>query len=390
MRSLTKTEQGRLAFLTSKSIAVTLIQSTGNGLKKSIMDATAPVRLFLKNNGVHDYGIQSQGPENKVKVESYLVREWSMDKSVASLYRPHTKKGDPRIWFTGLKNYAKADDILAMMVFEEKLYVINLTQLPVVEFVEGILATPLKEVVEQLSYNVNAVAIELLNKLKSLAHQGFISSPVDADTAVGRVLESALGIQINCSKKPDYKGIELKAFRERRTNRKNLFAQVADWDLSKLKSSEEILEHFGYKRGNEFKLYCTVSTIKKNSQGLIFRMDNNLAQLVENSIDIGDFAVWRLEKLHARLLEKHNETFWIAAETKRIDGVECFRYNKVEHTYKPIVSQFDVLLEQGMITMDHVIKRSQGKVCEKGPLFKIHPQSLNLLFPPSKVYDLLG
>lgn len=226
-----------------------------------------------------------------------------MDKSVASLYRPHTKKGDPRIWFTGLKNYAKADDILAMMVFEEKLYVINLTQLPVVEFVEGILATPLKEVVEQLSYNVNAVAIELLNKLKSLAHQGFISSPVDADTAVGRVLESALGIQINCSKKPDYKGIELKAFRERRTNRKNLFAQVADWDLSKLKSSEEILEHFGYKRGNEFKLYCTVSTIKKNSQGLIFRMDNNLAQLVENSVDIGDFAVWRLEKLHARLLE---------------------------------------------------------------------------------------
>jgi hypothetical protein len=47
-------------------------------------------------------------------------------------------------------------------------------------------------------------------------------------------------------------------------------------------------------------------------------------------------------------------------------------------------------LEQGIITLDHLIKRnSKGIVVEKGPLFKIKPNSLNLLFPPSNIYDLL-
>jgi hypothetical protein len=90
-----------------------------------------------------------------------------------------------------------------------------------------------------------------------------------------------------------------------------------------------------------------------------------------------------------RLLEKHNETFWIAADSLIIDGKEHFQYKKVEHTKKPIVSQFDILLEQGIITLDHLIKRKAGKVEEKGPLFKIKPNSVGLLFPPSKLYSLL-
>ncbi|MBK7945209.1 MAG: hypothetical protein IPJ85_07865 [Flavobacteriales bacterium] len=104
---------------------------------------------------------------------------------------------------------------------------------------------------------------------------------------------------------------------------------------------------------------------------------------------IRDFASWTLSKLHERLLEKHNETFWIAAESSREDGVEYLHYTKVEHTRKPIVSQFDLLLEQGIITLDHLIKRTlTGKTVEKGPLFKIKPNNVGLLFPPSRVYDL--
>jgi len=59
----------------------------------------------------------------------------------------------------------------------------------------------------------------------------------------------------------------------------------------------------------------------------------------------------------------------------------------VEHTKKPIVSQFDILIEQGIITLDHLIKRkSTGSVVEKGPLFKIKPNALGLLFPPSQLF----
>ena len=90
------------------------------------------------------------------------------------------------------------------------------------------------------------------------------------------------------------------------------------------------------------------------------------------------------------MLEKHNETFWIAADSKIIDGKEYFQYKKVEHTKKPIVSQFDILLEQGIITLDHLIKRTKtGGAAEKGPIFKIKPNSLDLLFPPSQLYNLI-
>jgi hypothetical protein len=188
---------------------------------------------------------------------------------------------------------------------------------------------------------------------------------LQADTAIGRTLETLLGIDINSSKKPDYKGIELKSYRDKRGNRKNLFAQVPDWNLSKFKSSAEILNTFGYIRGDDFKLYCTVSTLVRNSQGLKLKMNAEISQLIENSdkASVGDFVVWGLETLHKRLLEKHNETFWIAADSVIIGGKEHFQYKKVEHTKKPIVSQFDILLEQGIITLDHLIKKkSTGSV----------------------------
>lgn len=61
----------------------------------------------------------------------------------------------------------------------------------------------------------------------------------------------------------------------------------------------------------------------------------------------------------------------------------------VLHTKKPIASQFDILLEQGEITMDHLIKRNErGRGNEKGPLFKINTNALGLLFPPPETYAL--
>jgi len=232
----------------------------------------------------------------------------------------------------------------------------------------------------------------LLGLLNQIATRGPIEAMLNADTSIGRTLETLLGIDINSSKKPDYKGIELKSYRDRRGNRKNLFAQVPDWNLSVFKSSAEILNAFGYNRGDDVKLYCTVSSLMRNSQGLKLRLDSKINQLLENSDKpaIGDFVVWQLETLHNRLLEKHNETFWIAADSILIDGKEYFQYKKVEHTKKPILTQFDILLDQGIITLDHLIKRkSTGSVVEKGPIFKIKPNALDLLFPPSKVYSLI-
>lgn len=392
MRVLTDLEQSKIKILTKNQVSLSLIEPTETGLKKSIMDATGSVRNFLKENNIHDYDIQGQGPENKVQINAIIYQDFQVIQSIASLYRPQTKKGDPRIWFSGLTKIANPNDLIAMIFYSGTFHIFNLTQLNVEALLNSNLINPLKELISEISGKANEVAFELLAMLRKVASSGPIPSMVAADTSVGRTLETALGIDINSSKQPDYKGIELKSFRSSRTNRKNLFAQVPEWSLSKFKSSAEILDAFGYHREEDFKLYCTVSAITRNSQGLALRLDSDIKQLVENSDkpEIGDFVVWTLNTLHNRLLEKHKETFWVEATSTYIDGLEHFQYSIVEHTKKPITSQFDILVDQGIITLDHLIKRnSNGKVVEKGPIFKIKPKGLDLLFPPSEKYNLI-
>tara|TARA_R110000737_G_scaffold350849_1_gene391125 strand:- start:4114 stop:5295 length:1182 start_codon:yes stop_codon:yes gene_type:complete len=391
MRTLTLIEEEKLKILTENSVSLTLIELTETGLKKSIMDATGSVRNYLRKNNFHDYNIQNQGPENKVIIEALIYEDHKTNQSNTSLYRPNTKNGDPRIWFSGLTKHANPNDILAIICFDRKIHILNLTQLPIKKLLDSAIINPFKELIQAINGIENAISNELLLMLRKIAKTP-IPSMLNADTSVGRTLENALGIDINSSKKPDYKGIELKSYRDSKGNRKTLFAQVPEWKLSKFKSSSEILNSFGYWREEDFKLYCTVSAITKNSQGLTLKIDSDINHLIENSDikNVGDFVVWTLEKLHDRLLEKHKETFWVAADTIHIDGKEHFQYKQVEHTKKPIVSQFDILLEQGIITLDHLIKRnSKGRVVEKGPLFKIKPNSLDLLFPPSNIYNLV-
>ncbi|MEI8623485.1 MvaI/BcnI family restriction endonuclease [Pseudoalteromonas sp. B137] len=95
--------------------------------------------------------------------------------------------------------------------------------------------------------------------------------------------------------------------------------------------------------------------------------------------------------MRGRLKEKHAETFWVGAESVVVDGVEHFHLKSVTHTKAPLLSQLMPLLQSGVITMDHLIKRSgkTNKVSEKGPLFKINKRDLDLLFPEPKTYSLV-
>ncbi|CAA6828485.1 MAG: Unknown protein [uncultured Sulfurovum sp.] len=400
MRQLTEKEKQSVSLLTNYSVEFTLIEPTKTGLGKSIMDATIPVRAYLKEQRVHDYDLQYDGTENKIVIEdTFLITELGFIKSRTSLYRPRAKKkrGDPRIWFKKLPEYSEANDILAITYFNGNLYVINISSLEIAWLLSSPILNPLLELVQDIRSKNNSIANELLEKIQNIANQGALAAIKKGDTAIGHSLETALGIAQNSSKSPDYKGIELKSYRQKssksKESRKNLFAQVPNWKLSKFKSSREILDTFGYERDDAFKLYCTSSTKGRNSQGLILRLDSNVNQLVENSNqkEIGDFVVWLMSDLKSRLLEKHNETFWIGAKSTMVHGIEHFQYQKILHTRKPIPSAFEFLIEQGEITLDHLIKRnSKGRVSEKGPLFKVSNTALSMLFPEQVEYSLVS
>lgn len=386
-----------IGLLNRFNIEVSFIVPTGVGLKKSILDATAPLRSYLRQKSIHEYNGQEQGPNGKKIIRAFFASPTQgLIETKASLYRPFAKgkEGDPRIWFSKLPSFASANNLLAVFAFDGALYLINISD----EHSRNALNDPdslLVRLFKKANKDQDSVASELLSLLKDISKSGWIRSITEGDTGIGATLEDALGIPINSSKSPDYKGIELKSKRInklRSLTRSSLFAQVPDWSISKLKSSAEILDSYGYERQDGRRLYCTVRATTPNSQGLMLEVDEKLDLLHEkHSVEqtTTDVVSWKFDTLRDRLLTKHNETFWIGAESKKISGIEHFHYKKVVHTKLPIATNFHTLCSEGVITLDHLIKRTiSGKVVEKGPLFKIHPNDLGLLFPPPQEFDL--
>ena len=388
----------------NKNVKFTQVQITATGLKKSILDATTPMRTYFKENNVHDYALQNKGQDNKVIIKTYILTEYKEIETQTSLYRPETKDGDPRLWIYRLKETTEADDIHAIIApTPTSLFVINLTKVDIVKCCESSLVNPIQDLISVFYHSSNLISNELLAILRSYENQ-WIDTDLRADTAIGRQVEALLGIDMNASKLPDYKGIELKSFRSQRPSiKKNLFCKVPDWELSHLKSGAEIVDKYGYMSGGIKSYRNTLYCKAPNSQNLRLNMNypDDLLEIEEDKIigenqykKIADVAVWRLQTLHECLLTKHHETFWIEVDTRIGDqGQEQFMFNKIEHTRNPIVSQFDILLEQSMITVDLLLGRPKvdletGKPKKGGDAvsFKIKKSAAGLLFPDSTIY----
>lgn len=404
MRLFTPFEKRNMEYLVNKNVKFTQVQITATGLKKSILDATTPMRTYFKENNVHDYALQNKGQDNKVIIKTYILTEYKEIETQTSLYRPETKDGDPRLWIYRLKETTEADDIHAIIApTPTSLFVINLTKVDIVKCCESSLVNPIQDLISGFYNSSNLISNELLAILRSYENQ-WIDTDLRADTAIGRQVEALLGIDMNASKLPDYKGIELKSFRSQRPSiKKNLFCKVPDWELSHLKSGAEIVDKYGYMSGGIKSYRNTLYCKGPNSQNLRLNMNypDDLLEIEEDRIlgenqfkKVADVAVWRLQTLHECLLTKHHETFWIEVDTRIGDqGQEQFMFNKIEHTRNPIVSQFDILLEQSMITVDLLLGRPKvdletGKPKKGGDAvsFKIKKSAAGLLFPDSTIY----
>jgi hypothetical protein len=399
-RLLEPVETQNLAALNASGCNSVLLYLTGTGLEKGIIDATAPMRRMLSEEAVHDYSTQLQGmKEHGVKKPAIVLGSISNVATEVSLYRPKSKThrgGDPRLWFSLFNRFAKEDDICAVFIHQRTIHVLNLTTSTVASDIRLGINSSAAQFISRLSKRNGSIAAELLVKLKALA-----GSPIKAvckgDTAVGRSIEHALGISMNSSKKPDYRGIELKSGRSKllgRATRPQLFGKTPDWTLSNLKSSQQILDKYGYERGKFLRLYCTVSTLKENSQGLQLSLDDAKSWLTEVSTAKGgeEICIWAMSTLHASLREKHNETFWIKAESKFVRSHEYFLLKSVNHTSIPSTDQFDRLLEEGSLTLDHTLKRPipNGKFGDKGYNFKIDRHRIPELFVGPMASHSLG
>lgn len=285
------------------------------------------------------------------------------------------------MWPRRLKQYANPDDILTIFCHNKKIHLLNLTS----ETSRSLDSVPsdFSSFLTELGNNYNRIADELYQRLQTLAHTGPILADGHGDTSIGRTVETALGISMNSSKEPDYKGIELKAKRQRSATRQSLFSKVPDWNLSQFKSIREIINRFGYDIEGIRKLNCSVYATRVNSQGLFLDLreeHEQLHEMFQSGHKKSPVCLWKIPTLHLNLIAKHRETFWITAKELTIKGKIHFQLTHIKHTRRPSTIQFNRLLASGEISVDHMIKQTGGKVRERGPQFKIKSGALQELF----------
>lgn len=370
-------------------VPVAFLVPTPTGFGKSIMDATFSVRKLFFDAGVHDYSVQLQGPENKVLLETYLVSHDTLIKTETSLYRPKTKMVDPRIWIYKLKQYCNPFNLLALTILDNKLYVFNLSNPSIASsLISGGFC---KDVLDEISQQENAIANELLAKLREIHNQGFLPSITDVDPGEGDTLEHALGISRNNIAAPDYKGIELKTTRltrhgkKKATTRSTLFTKVPDEGMT----YRQIVDNYGkvqIPRDStiaRLQLYETLRYSRSNAYDLVLSLDSGNDKLIiehENNNSRTFVSAWLMDTLRSSLLTKHKETFWVKAQAETHNGREYFRYDYVLHTKHPNVSLLEPLIEADKITIDLAAHyKPDGKWRDHGVLFKMSPEDLPLL-----------
>lgn len=188
-----------------------------------------------------------------------------------------------------------------------------------------------------------------------------------------------------------YKGIELKSKRLQRNSAKNgLYSQVPDWENSKFKTKDEIVQEYGYFSDGKKTLQVTVQANRPNAQSLVLDIPSEgviLEMLESKNEKILDHIVeWQLRTLHERLSSKHKETFWVSVDNQFFDGKEFFKYSYIEHTRNPNIAEFDNLLIQQFITLELSLCRPSGNGDTWS--FKIKDRAMPLLFPESLLYKL--
>mgnify|MGYP004451021079 FL=1 len=392
MRSFNGFEMANFALLSELGIRFTTFQTFRTSLDKGYFDATAPMRTFLTEEGVHDYSLQGQGQLNKEGREAYLLTPSLAIPANASLYRPNTKNGDPRLWFSKLHKYTNSDDIFALFHIGQTLYVINVTQTNIAECYDSLGGNAVKDILQTLHQQTMEVSQELLGKFRQLYDNGhWYESEVQSDTGIGRAVETLLGIRMNSSREADYHGIELKSKRLQRTAGKNgLFSQTPDWGRSHFKSGYDIVQRYGYERDGAKTLQVTVQANRPNRQSLVLDITRNdeILEMMERRecANLEHIVEWELTTLHNRLRTKHKETFWVSVDNKTIDGREHFKYSYIEHTRNPNIAEFDNLIMQQYVSLELLLNRPSGRGDTWN--FKIKDRAMPLLFPESLLYKL--
>lgn len=367
----------------------TCFRLTKTMLKKSIIDATFPIRNILKNNNIMDFDDIDQG--EKFYTDCIIINNQGIHEITSSFYRPKTKQGDPRFWPKNFKNFVHEMELILFTSIDDKGIFVTIdtaNREEILFLFQQLIKKPKDEILSKLE-----------NELNIIKNKGWIDScnpNTKIDKDVGLTLESELGILPNSFGIPDFLGqIELKSKRKQTKTLSSLFAKTPDWNESTkyynteydylgagyylLEFGIESQKHPGFKT-----LYVTVSSVP-NRQGMYLETNDKREVLFQHFTRYGNIlasCIWDYSVLKNSLLKKHKKTVWIIADERNEKGRWQFKYESFEFSEKPSFNQFISLIPLNIITLDwtHRIFPDGTQYNDHGFLFRIKPDYRELLF----------
>ena len=154
---------------------------------------------------------------------------------------------------------------------------------------------------------------ELVAKLNDLYSSGWIKAEGTGSGRYGLALERELSISKNSSKKPDFKGIELKT--KASSKLQTLFSRTPSRHTG-CSNNLDLIESWGYqdKKTGRQQLYTSINS-EGDSLGFSIRHQNDYIQVLNGSTELLQYDLDRLEEA---LISKHSESAFIRWNSKCI------------------------------------------------------------------------
>jgi len=224
---------------------------------------------------------------------------------------------------------------------------------------------------------------EFLRRFDPIAARGFVTTQRPGSTGIGYTLEKLLAIEENNSPRGDLLGMEIKAYRDAEKQfddreKMNIFLKEPTWVDGK--TAAEHIRDYGYVDPNGRRAWYQSVTCKVNDRGLELRIDRRAGRLnlLYQQIVIG---YWTFAILQKRLIEKHSETVFVAAETRGAGKEEQFHYQTVTYCARPSVENLLKLVDSGDVILElRMHLKPTGGARNHGTAFRVRKHRLKDLF----------
>ena len=216
---------------------------------------------------------------------------------------------------------------------------------------------------------------EFKEKFDALRKRGYVRSRRSGLTGVGHTLEQELGMTENNIAVPDLGEVELKARRINSGSMVTLF--TFNRKVWKVKPLDAVNNYGTPDKDNRMGLYYTMSQTP-NAMGLFLHVEPDTISV--RHIDGKIVAVWNLDELAARFMQKIPAVVVVSALTELRDNVEWFQYTRAQLLYGTSATILREQIAAGNVVIDLRLHARPTSARNHGTGFRAREDKLSHIF----------